>query len=54
MHYLRVLRGVATSYRIQTERPRLRAFVLQNHVHYCFSLLYTTNIQYEHLLVNSI
>ena len=28
MHCLRVLRGAATNYRIQTERPRLRAFVI--------------------------
>ena len=28
LHSLRVLRGAATNYRIQTERPRLRAFVI--------------------------
>ena len=28
LHCLRVLRGNATNYRIQTERPRLRAFVI--------------------------
>ncbi len=28
LHCLRLLRGTATNYRIQTERPRLRAFVI--------------------------
>ena len=28
LHCSRILRGVATGYRIQTERPRLRAFVI--------------------------
>ena len=44
---LRVLRGVATNYRIQTERPRASANIChfgKNHANYCISLLCTNNI----------